>query len=79
MMTIMLPIPGKKETVKFYYVPYDITYGYMNKISEVTLRGTSTWAEFRDQVEKKYNINRSSFRHYEFSQGFFSVKLRNSK
>lgn len=61
MMTIMLPIPGKKETVKFYYVPYDITYGYMNKISEVTLRGTSSWMEFREQVEKKYGINKSSF------------------
>lgn len=60
-MTIMLPIPGKKETVKFYYVPYDITYGYMNKISEVTLRGTSSWMEFREQVEKKYGINKSSF------------------
>lgn len=30
MMTMSLPIPAKKEVMKFFYVPYNLAEGYIN-------------------------------------------------
>lgn len=56
MMTMSLPIPGKKELLKFYYVPYHISENYINYVAEISIRSSDTWAEFRDIFEKKYGV-----------------------
>ena len=48
MMTMSLPIPGKKEDVKFYYVPYNLTDGYINNQAEIRIRTSDSWREFRE-------------------------------
>ena len=34
-MTLSLPIPKKKEMKEFYFMPYKIDKGYMNKVIKI--------------------------------------------
>jgi ubiquitin C-terminal hydrolase len=44
-MTLTVPIPGKKELVKFFYIPYDMNAeGYSNYSGEVYVRESDTIA-----------------------------------
>jgi hypothetical protein len=50
-MTLSLPIPGKKEKISFFYIPYDLNVNdYTNFKGEVFMRETDSVLEFRDQV-----------------------------
>lgn len=46
-MTLSLPIPGKKEKVGFFFVPYNITPEYKNFKGEVFMRESDTICDFR--------------------------------
>jgi len=48
MMTMMLPIPAKKMKVEFFYVPYHLKDGFVNKKANVLARETDTVAMLRD-------------------------------
>lgn len=61
MMTMLLPIPGKKELVKFFYLPYDVKENYMNANAEITVRSSDTWAEFRQEFKEKYGIGEGEY------------------
>lgn len=58
---MLLPIPGKKETVRFYYVPYDIKENYMNKQAEIVIRTSDTWMEFREALRQKYGLEHGAY------------------
>lgn len=60
-MTMSLPIPGKKETLKLFYIPYDIKENYQNKICTVHIRSSDTWAEFREIINKKYGLDQGQY------------------
>lgn len=61
MMTMSLPIPAKKEPLKFFFVPYDFVDGYMNHAGTVNIRSNDTWQEFRSQVYKRYGKAQSDY------------------
>lgn len=61
MMTMMLPIPAKKTKVEFFYVPYHLKDGFVNKKANVLARETETVATLRDLFQEKYGVQRSSF------------------
>lgn len=60
-MTLSLPIPGKKERLGFFYVPYHITPTYKNYKGEVHLRETDTIRDFRTLIASRYEVDMSSF------------------
>ena len=60
-MTISLPIPGKKEKFAFFFIPANIQKEYSNFKGEVFLRETESISEFRNEIEKKFHVNHSSF------------------
>lgn len=60
-MTLSLPIPGKKEKYKFYYVPYKLDSDYTNYQGEVFLRESESILEFREQIRKKYGVPTSNY------------------
>lgn len=49
-MTLSLPIPGKKDKVGFYFIPYKISKDYKNFKGEVYLRESDSILEFRNQI-----------------------------
>ena len=50
MMTMMLPIPAKKTKVEFFYVPYHLKDGFVNRKANVLARETETVATLRETV-----------------------------
>eukprot|EP00347_Sterkiella_histriomuscorum_P023008 403336310 len=60
-MTLSLPIPGKKEKVEFFFVPYNITPQYVNFKGEVFMRELDTISDFRVQVAAKYSDEKFPF------------------
>lgn len=60
-MTLSLPIPGKKERIGFFYIPYNITPNYVNNKGEVFLRETDTVRDLRTLIAKKYELDMSKF------------------
>ena len=60
-MTLSLPIPGKKEKISFFFIPYDITSTYKNYKGEIFLRESDSVRDFRTLVEQKYQVEMSSF------------------
>jgi Ubiquitin carboxyl-terminal hydrolase len=53
-MTLPLPIPGKKEKLSFFFIPYNLTKDYTNYKGEIFLRETESILEFRRAIEEKY-------------------------
>ena len=60
-MTLPLPIPGKKEKLSFFFIPYNITADYTNNKGEIFLRETESIVEFRKALHEKYGVDPSSF------------------
>lgn len=50
MMTMMLPIPAKKAKVEFFFVPYHLKDGYVNKKTNLTVRDTETISTLRTML-----------------------------
>lgn len=61
MMTMLLPIPNKKQPTKIYYIPYNIKEKYVNRSGEVRVRSTETVAEFRSEFEAMYGVENGSY------------------
>jgi hypothetical protein len=61
MMTMMLPIPAKKAKIEFFFVPYNIEDGYINKKAYIQARDTESISTLRSLLEKKHEVNRSSY------------------
>jgi ubiquitin carboxyl-terminal hydrolase 4/11/15 len=47
-MTLSLPIPGKKEKLDFFFIPYYITPNYKNFKGTIFLRDSDTARDFRE-------------------------------
>lgn len=50
-MTLSLPIPGKKERIGFFFIPYNIHSDYKNFKGEVFMRESETVRDFRALVQ----------------------------
>jgi hypothetical protein len=62
MMTMLLPIPAKKESIEFYFVPYDLNKkGYVNYKGMVSIRGSDSVMQFRREVYETYGVDVSSY------------------
>jgi len=62
MMTMLLPIPAKKESIEFYFVPYDLNKkGYVNFKGKVSIRGSDSVMQFRREVYETYGVDVSSY------------------
>ena len=49
-MTLSLPIPGKKEKIAFFFIPYHLNPNYTNNKGEVFLRETESILDFRKAI-----------------------------
>jgi hypothetical protein len=60
-MTLPLPIPGKKEKLAFFLIPYNLKADYTNLKGEVFMRETESVLEFRKAISERFGVNPSSF------------------
>lgn len=60
-MTLSLPIPGKKEKVSFFFIPYKLGRDYVNNKGEVHLRESDSVREFREEIKMKYGVDEGSY------------------
>ena len=61
MMTISLPIPKRKETKEFFFLPYDIKQGYMNFSYKIRVGGSDNLRTLRNTMQQTYGLNPGSF------------------
>ena len=61
LMTIMLPIPAKKDKISFFYLPYNIKDGYINNRVEIMMRGTDLVSQLRDTFLARHGIEQSTY------------------
>jgi ubiquitin C-terminal hydrolase len=61
--SLLLPIPDKKTEVKMFYIPYkmQVDKDYTNYNCGMSLRGTDTVQTLRNQIEKRYGQNPSTY------------------
>ena len=57
MMTMLLPIPPPKVTISFFYLPYDISEGYLDLSGKLTLSQNDTLADLRRAMKDKYDVD----------------------
>ena len=57
----MLPIPAPKKKVNFFYIPYKVEEGYMNKNGSIMLGQNDNFKAFRDGVKDMYGVDRDSY------------------
>jgi hypothetical protein len=60
-MTLSLPIPGKKEKLAFFYVPYNLGEDYINNKGEVFMSETDNIRNFRALIQQKYGLDEGSY------------------
>ena len=60
-MTLSLPIPNKKEIKDFFFLPYDIKQGYINKSVKIRVGGSDNLRTLRTIMEEVYGINPGSY------------------
>jgi hypothetical protein len=60
-LTISLPIPGKKEQIKFYFIEYDINSQSNNYQGSVFVRDSEHISTFRQEVENKFGVDNSEY------------------
>lgn len=46
-LTLSLPIPGKKEKISFFYIPYHIDESYKNFKGEIRIKDSDSIRDFR--------------------------------
>ena len=61
MMTLSLPIPKKKEQKEFFFLPYDIKQGYINKSFKILVGGSDNLRTLRGVMENDYGIGSGSY------------------
>jgi hypothetical protein len=61
MMTMLLPIPSKKIKCMFFFVPYEISEGYINYSCAIEIRSSDTIMDLRNSVVEKYGKSTSSY------------------
>lgn len=62
MMTMLLPIPAKKQSITFYFLPYDLgKEGYTNFKGQIEIRGSETVMDLRNEILKKYGVSKASY------------------
>lgn len=60
-MTLSLPIPRKKEPKDFYFLPYHMNEGYVNKSMKISVGSTDNLRTLRTFMNEAYGINPGSF------------------
>lgn len=60
-MTILLPIPSKKQIIKFFFIPYKIKENYDNYCCEVAVRDTDSVLLLRQALHEKYGLECNNF------------------
>lgn len=61
MMTLSLPIPKKKESKEFFFLPYSLKQGYMNFSYKIRVGGSDNLRTLRNIMNKTYGLNTGSF------------------
>lgn len=61
MMTMLLPIPEKKQQLSFFFIPYNITENYINKSGSLVIRANERIMDLRHQLKEKYGIPLASY------------------
>lgn len=61
MMTLSLPIPKKKETKEFFFLPYHVKQGYMNFSYKIRVGGSDNLRTLRNIMQQTYGLNPGSF------------------
>lgn len=61
MMTMLLPIPGKKSIQTLFFVPYNISSGYVNYSAKFSIRPNVTLETLRELMREKYKVPKASF------------------
>jgi hypothetical protein len=57
-MTLTVPIPGKKDKIKAFYIPYDMMNPtYSNFVGDISLRESDTMATYRSMIAEKMELN----------------------
>jgi hypothetical protein len=57
-MTLTVPIPGKKDKIKAFYIPYDMMNPtYSNFVGDLSLRESDTMATYRSMIAEKMELN----------------------
>ena len=60
-MTLSLPIPKKKEVKDFFFIPYHIKEGYINKSFKIRVGGSDNLRTLRTILKETYGLKRGSF------------------
>ena len=60
-MTLSLPIPKKKETKEFFFLPYHVKQGYMNFSYKIRVGGSDSLRTLRTIMQQTYGLNPGSF------------------
>ena len=60
-MTLSLPIPKKKELKDFFFCPYNIKQGFVNKSVKIRVGGSDNLRTLRTIMHEVYGINPGSY------------------
>lgn len=60
-LTVSLPIPGKKENIKIYFIEYDINGNSNNYQGSISVRDSENISIFREEINKKYSVGFSDY------------------
>lgn len=61
MVTMMLPIPAKKQDLICYFVPYRLNDGFENYRFDLQIRSSDTWLDLRNEIKKLYGKDQESY------------------
>ena len=61
MMTLSLPIPKKKQSKEFFFLPYNIKEGYINKSFKLMVGESDNLKTLRGIMFDNYGINPGCF------------------
>ena len=60
-MALSLPIPKAKEEKSFFYVPYSMDEGFINKTVSMMVGEADTISTLRRELQENYGIDAGSF------------------
>jgi len=60
-MTLSLPIPKRKEPKDFFFLPYHIKEGYINRSFKIRVGGSDNLRTLRSILEQTYGLDPGSF------------------
>ena len=72
MMTMLLPIPGKKSPQSLFFLPYKINSGYVNYSAKLLIRQNETLEALRDLLWEKHRVPKAPYTISKVNQNEFT-------